>query len=66
MKLVIAVPSVRPDRREAIRRTWLKWRDDCVILRFFTEPPNEEINEKGEDASALLAEESMTYGDIVV
>ena len=40
MTLVIAVPSVRPDRRKAIRETWSKWGDDRVILRFFTEPPN--------------------------
>ena len=38
--LVIAVPSVRPDRRKDIRETWSKWADDRVILRFFTEPPN--------------------------
>lgn len=65
--LVIAVPSVRPDRRKAIRETWWKWADDRVVLRFFTEPPNkavEGINAKR--AAISLAEESSTYGDIVL
>lgn len=66
VNLVIAVPSVRPDRREAIRKTWLKWGDDRVVLRFFTEPPNEDDDENHEEISALLAKESRAHGDIII
>lgn len=66
VNLVIAVPSVRPERREAIRQTWLTWGDDRVVLRFFVEPPNEAEHENHQEISALLAEESRTYGDVVI
>jgi len=63
--LVIAVPSVRPERREAIRATWLNWADDRVALRFFVEPPNKD-DENHQNISALLVEEARAHGDIVV
>lgn len=67
MTLVIAIPSVRPDRRKAIRETWSKWIDDRVILRFFTELPNTvEDGKSAENVTALLEEEIMTHGDVVV
>ncbi|CAN0173226.1 unnamed protein product [Scytosiphon promiscuus] len=66
VNLAIAVPSVRPERREAIRKTWLKWGDDRVVLRFFTEPPDGAENENSQEISALLAEESQTHGDIII
>ncbi|CAN0032931.1 unnamed protein product [Ectocarpus sp. 4 AP-2014] len=64
VNLAIAVPSVRPERREAIRKTWLKWGDDRVVLRFFTEPSNEADNENSK--TTPLAEESRTHGDIII
>lgn len=65
--LVIAVPSIRPDRRKAIRETWAKWADDRVVLRFFTEPPNQGIGDESvEEIAARLGEESLTYGDVVL
>ncbi|CAM9439155.1 unnamed protein product, partial [Ectocarpus sp. 8 AP-2014] len=68
VNLAIAVPSVRPERREAIRQTWLKWGDDRVVLRFFTELPNgvEADSENGREISAQLEEESRTHGDMVI
>lgn len=66
VNLVIAVPSVRPDRREAIRKSWLKWGDDRVVLRFFTERPSGLDPETNQELTKLLAEESLTHGDIVV
>ncbi|CAM9583175.1 unnamed protein product [Ascophyllum nodosum] len=68
VKLVIAIPSVRPDRRQAIRETWARWADDRVILRFFTESPNAEDGEgePGAETVEALAKESMEHGDIIV
>lgn len=59
--LVIAVPSARPGRRQAIRDTWLKWGDDRVVLRFFTERPD---TTETEEIAALDAE-STTHGDVI-
>lgn len=59
--LVIAIPSVRAHRRQAIRDTWLKWGDDRVVLRFFTEIPDA----ANEQEIGALARESGAYGDIV-
>ena len=68
VKLVIAVPSVRPDRRQAIRETWARWADDRVVLRFFTESRDAGDGEGGHDADTVegLAKESMEHGDIIV
>lgn len=66
VNLVIAVPSVRPERREAIRKTWLKWGDDRVVLRFFTERPNEANHGKRQESSTLLTKESLRHGDITI
>ena len=54
MNLVIAVPSARLARREAVRQTWLTWGDDRVVLRFLVEPPNE-ADKNFDELSALLA-----------
>lgn len=59
--LVIMIPSVRPGRRQAVRDTWLTWKDNRVALRFFTERPAETDVGK----TAALAAESAAYGDIV-
>lgn len=65
--LVIAVPSIRPNRRKAIRETWSKWAGDRVVLRFFTEPPSQAVSdENAEEIAELLEEESLTYGDVVL
>lgn len=60
--LVIAIPSVRRDRRQAIRETWSKWADEQVVLRFFTELPEEENHEEIE----AISEESRVYDDLTV
>lgn len=60
--LVIAIPSVRRDRRHAIRETWSKWADEQVVLRFFTEFPKEENREE----MAAISEESRVYGDLII
>lgn len=63
--LFIAVVSIRPERRKAIRNSWLAWGDDRMVLRFFTEAPNED-QPKGQASARALAEESAAHGDIVV
>lgn len=60
--LVIAIPSVRRDRRQAIRETWSKWADEQVVLRFFTEMPEAENHEE----IAVISEESRIYGDLII
>ena len=57
VKLVIAVISARPDRRQAIRETWSKWMNDQVVLRFFTD------SWEGKESTAE-AEESSIHGDL--
>lgn len=65
--LAIAVPSIRPNRRKAIRETWLKWAGDRVVLRFFTEPPSQAVGDQSaEEIAERLEEESLTYGDLVL
>lgn len=63
--LAIAVVSVHPERRRAIRNSWLKWQDDRVVVRFFTEAPTK--GDPGAEAEAAVLEaESVAYGDLVV
>lgn len=63
--LVVAVVSIRPDRRLAIRNSWLTWGDDRVMVRFFTERDDE--NSPDADATnAALAAEIDAFGDVVV
>ncbi|CAM9867641.1 unnamed protein product [Ectocarpus sp. 12 AP-2014] len=62
VRLAIAVISARPDRRKAIRDTWLNWSDDRVKVLFFTEPPGQDAD----DEAAALTEEVRTYGDVIV
>ena len=59
VKLVVVVPSARPDRRQAIRETWSKWVDDQIVLRFF---PTDSWEGK---ESAAEAEEASVHGDII-
>lgn len=63
--LVIAVVSIRPDRRAAIRESWLAWADKRVVLRFFTEAPDKDQLDSQATATAL-AQESAAHGDLVV
>lgn len=63
--LTIAVVSGRPDRRQAIRDSWMGWADDRVLVRFFTEAPNEK-DADGRDEAAALAEEMATFGDVEI
>jgi len=63
--LTIAVVTIRADRREEIRNTWLSWGDDRLVLRFFTEAPDESIPE-GKYEAIALNKESEKYGDLVV
>ncbi|CAM9578052.1 unnamed protein product, partial [Laminaria digitata] len=63
--LVIAVVTIRPDRRAAVRNSWLAWGDDRVVLRFYTEAPDESEPEGRAEARALQIE-TATYGDLVV
>lgn len=63
--LVIAVVSIRPDRRLAIRNTWLEWGDERVVVRFFTEQADLKSRDAGA-VSAALAAESDTFGDLVI
>ena len=58
VKLFVAVPSARPDRRQPIRETWSKWMNDQVVLRFFTD--SWKVKE-----SAAEAEEASVHGDII-
>ncbi|CAN0256995.1 unnamed protein product, partial [Scytosiphon promiscuus] len=63
--LVIAVVSARSDRRDAVRESWIKWGDERVEIRFFTEaPPRDDPD--AEVAAAALANETATHGDLVV
>ncbi|CAM9486179.1 unnamed protein product [Ectocarpus sp. 8 AP-2014] len=59
--LVIAVVSARPDRRRALRQSWLTWEDERVEVRFFVEKP-----EPGSAHDTFLAQESAAHGDIVM
>ncbi|CAM9431132.1 unnamed protein product, partial [Laminaria digitata] len=63
--LVIAVVTIRPERRAAVRNSWLAWRDDRVVLRFYTKAPDESQPE-GQAEARALKEESAMYGDLVV
>ena len=63
--LVIAVVTIRKERREAIRNAWLAWGDDRVVLRFFTEAPDESYPE-GQAEARALEQESESYGDLAV
>lgn len=63
--LVVAVVSARPERRDAIRETWLAWGDDRVQLRFFTEAPTESDPNFENDSAALQAE-ADAHGDLVL
>lgn len=62
--LVVAVVSARPDRRNAIRKSWLAWGDERVQLRFFTEAPIES-DPNFRSTSAALRAESDAHGDLV-
>lgn len=63
--LVIAVVSIRPERRAAIRKSWLTWANERVVLRFFTEAPDD--TETGARAVAqALTKESRANRDMVV
>ena len=58
--LVIAVPSIRADRRQKIRETWMNWGDDRVALRFFTE-------HLGDEQSKITLEEEMeAHEDLII
>lgn len=63
--LVIAIPSARPDRRQAIRESWLAWADDRVVIRFFTDLPAEDVEGAEEIATALRAEVAE-FGDVII
>ena len=57
--LVIAVPSIRADRRQKIRETWMNWGDDRVALRFFTERFDDE-------QFKITLEEMKAHEDLVI
>lgn len=63
LKLVVAILSapIRFDRREGIRRTWMK---DCnseeVVCRFFTDS----LSDMEPKVRTVLANESIEYGDL--
>lgn len=59
--LAIAVLSARPDRRHAVRQSWVAWGDERVELRFFLEKP-----ESGSADEVSLAKESAAHGDLVL
>lgn len=61
--LVIAIPTIRADRREAIRETWKQWEDDRVSIIFFTDKNDPEYYNTNEGKD--LKNEIETYGDIV-
>ncbi|CAN0472199.1 unnamed protein product, partial [Laminaria digitata] len=63
--LVIAIVTIRAERRTAVRNSWLTLGDDRLVLRFFTEAPDESQSE-GQAEARALEEESATYGDLVV
>ena len=58
--LVVAIPSIRADRRAKIRETWLSWGDDRIALRFFTEPSENELS------NISISNEIETFGDLVI
>lgn len=62
--LVIAIISIRPERRQAIRDSWLKWGDNRVVVRFFTETPK--TGDQRDEIAHSLAEESALHGDLVM
>lgn len=64
--LVVGVISNRPEKREAIRNTWLAWADDRVVVRFFTDVPNTGDFENDRQAAAALKEEADSHGDLVM
>lgn len=59
--LVIAVVSARPERRDAIRKSWIAWGDERVEVRFFTEQ-----SVSGSSEQAALEAESAAHGDLVL
>lgn len=59
--LVIAVVSARPERRDAIRKSWVAWGDERVQVRFFTEQSVSGLSEQ-----EALEKESATHGDLVL
>eukprot|EP00903_Cladosiphon_okamuranus_P008177 g7876.t1 len=59
--LAIAVVSARPERRDAIRNSWLAWGDERVELRFFTEAPASDSAEK-----TALDNEMAAHGDLIL
>ncbi|CAN0474108.1 unnamed protein product, partial [Ectocarpus sp. 12 AP-2014] len=63
--LVVAVLSARPERRNAIRTTWLAWGDERVELRFFTEVPDEN-DPDAESIMATLEQEIADHQDLVL
>ncbi|CAN0163758.1 unnamed protein product [Ectocarpus fasciculatus] len=63
--LVVAILSARPERRNAIRTTWLAWGDKRVELRFFTEAPVEDEPD-AESITIALEEEMTAHQDLVV
>ncbi|CAM9902778.1 unnamed protein product, partial [Ectocarpus sp. 4 AP-2014] len=63
--LVVAVLSARPERRSAIRSTWLAWGDERVELCFFTEAPAKNIPD-AESITAALEKEMAVHQDVVL
>lgn len=63
--LVVAILSARPERRNAIRTTWLAWGDERVQLRFFTEVPAEN-DPDAESIMVALEEELADHQDLVL
>ena len=63
LKLVVAILSapIRFDRREGIRRTWMKQcTSEEVVCRFFTDS----LSDMEQKVQSVLANESAKYGDI--
>lgn len=63
--LVIAVVSARPERREAIRKSWLNWIDGRVKLLFFMEAPAETTPDPRQ-ARIALEDEAAVHGDLII
>lgn len=64
LKLVVAILSapIRFDRREGIRRTWMKQcKSENVVCRFFTDS----LADMESKVQVVLAEESTKHGDLV-
>lgn len=59
--LVVAVVSARPERRDAIRNSWLKWGDARVEVRFFTEEPAPDSAERTSQEKEVAA-----HGDVIL